>query len=103
MLKMMQIEAGESMTESIRFQFQNMDEANRAFETLAELGYRPVFDTNARRPGIYIRPYRQDLTSAMEIAHVFGGELDADQTAWSVKEADLHHPFQTGVRDWESY
>lgn len=58
---------------SIRFQFENMDAAQQAFATLSELGYRPTFDVDT--PGIYIYPYRQDLTSALEIAHTFGGNL----------------------------
>lgn len=71
---------------SIRFEFADEAEANRAYETLAELGYRPMFDQDQDnyRPGIYIRPYRQDLTSAIEIAQTFGGELhDTENTSFN--------------------
>ena len=69
---------------SIRFEFADEAEAGRAYETLAELGYRPMFDQDAYRPGIYIRPYRQDLTSAIEIAQTFGGELhDTENTSFN--------------------
>ena len=70
--------------DSIRFDFSDQAEDSRAYETLEELGYRPKFDQDTYRLGIYIRPYRQDLTSAIEIAHTFGGELrDTENTSFN--------------------
>lgn len=71
---------GIEMTEktSIKFIFNSKDDAVRAYETLAELGYKPELDDESRKPCIYIQPFKQDLSSALEITQIFGGVLAVD-------------------------
>ena len=58
---------------TIQFCFENQEAASNAFETLDELGYRPERIGDGRTVKVYVN--RADLTSALEIAQAFGGEL----------------------------
>lgn len=59
----------------IFFQFQSEAEANLALGTLEELGYQAAISSQTGQPVVHIHIDRQDLTSALEIAQSFGGNL----------------------------
>lgn len=59
----------------IVFQFPNMDSAQRAFDTLKELGYEPSYHQGGTTPVLHIHVEKEDLTSALEIGHACNGNL----------------------------
>jgi hypothetical protein len=60
---------------ALTFQFADIRSAYQAFDTLEELGYRPVLETIDGLPAVHIAMEGNDLTSALEIAQVHGGNL----------------------------
>jgi len=60
---------------TVRLQFRRLEEAHEAFETLQELGYRPEMAGEGCNPEIDIHIENNDVQSALEIAHAFGGHL----------------------------
>jgi hypothetical protein len=64
---------------AIAFQFSDIQSANLAHETLQELGYEPVFDDDGGTR-LHIHVENADLTSALEIAQAFGGDLQEQST-----------------------
>jgi hypothetical protein len=60
---------------TIRLQFSNHEAAYEAFETLQELGYRPELASDDCGPELDIHIENNDVQSALEIAHEFGGHL----------------------------
>ncbi|WP_152396461.1 DNA/RNA helicase [Paenibacillus guangzhouensis] len=61
---------------AISFQFRDSHSARLAFDTMQELGYEPRID-NAVGTQLHIHVEHADLTSALEIAQAYGGELQA--------------------------
>ncbi len=61
-----------TQSESILFDFTDSTSAAKAFSLLQELGYDPVRHTATR---LHIQVIDEDLTSALEIAQVNGGQL----------------------------
>ncbi|WP_128895189.1 hypothetical protein [Longirhabdus pacifica] len=60
---------------SIVFQFQDGNQAKLAWDTYNDLGYSPVMFTDTEQPSLKIHIDKCDLTSALEIAFMHGGEL----------------------------
>ncbi|MCR8643138.1 hypothetical protein NV379_10750 [Paenibacillus sp. N1-5-1-14] len=59
----------------IFFQFQSESEANLAQGTLEELGYQAIVTEQGGQAVVHIHIEQQDLTSALEIAQSYGGNL----------------------------
>lgn len=62
-------------TNVLVFQFADRKEAYSAFDTLMELGYRPVFHIDKEQPTLHIHVQKNDITSALEISQAHGGML----------------------------
>lgn len=58
---------------TIKFRFDHLSAARSAYDTLEELGYRPERLGDGRMIKVHVE--RADITSALEIAQAFGGEL----------------------------
>lgn len=57
---------------AIIFDFQDGNSTQNAFQLLLELGYDPVRHSHTR---LHIHVVNEDLTSALEIAQAYGGQL----------------------------
>ena len=62
---------------ALTFQFADKRSAYQAFDTLEELGYRPVLEAVDGLPAIHITMEGNDLTSALEIVQAHGGNLSS--------------------------
>lgn len=81
---------------SIKLQFPNPQAAKDAYETLSELGYTPDFIRAGDRPELAIHIIKNDVQSALEITHVFGGHM--------VGEEEIIIPAHTVTEDFpEAY
>lgn len=63
------------MNNAITFTFADNRSAFQAYDTLAELGYRPVMSDSGGRSLVRVSLEKNDLISALEICHSFGGNL----------------------------
>lgn len=75
---------------SILFQFPDRRSAYYAFDTLEELGYKPVMSGGEHTPFVHVHIDNTDLTSALEIAQSYGGTLiqqDVQQEAHAYESA----------------
>jgi hypothetical protein len=64
---------------SILFQFPDRRSAYYAFDTLDELGYEPVIQSESNPPEVHVHLTKCDVTSALEIAQACGGEMMEQQ------------------------
>lgn len=76
-----------SVDTSILFQFPDRRSAFYAFDTLEELGYEPVIQSESQPPEVHVHLTKCDVTSALEIAQACGGHM-ADQQP--MKERDVY-------------
>lgn len=80
---------------AIRLRFPDVRAAGKAFETLQELGYRPVMIAACEPPQLAVHIDGSDVQSALEIAHAFDGhlaeegDLAADATAMDPDAAPI--------------
>ncbi len=81
-------EKGDSMQHTaISFQFRDPHSAKLAYDMMQELSYEPIID-NAVGTQLHIHVEHTDLTSALEIAQAYGGELQeqAEMTEMAVHD-----------------
>jgi hypothetical protein len=79
---------------SILFQFEDRRSAYNAFDTLHELGYRPVIHTEADRHQLHIHVDHSDLTSALEIVQAYGGTFVEQQNSTEAPQLSEHQAMQ---------
>lgn len=67
------------MDRSILFQFSDRRSAFYAFDTLEELGYEVMIEPSLAQPEVKVHIAQCDVTSALEIAQVCGGQMIQEQ------------------------
>lgn len=93
-----------SFEDAIRFAFPDMSSAYSAYDTLQELGYRPVLDEVCGAPTLHIHVERTDVQSALEIAQFHGGSFqdtgtvqpDADASEFMIPAHAVNEDFTDG-------
>lgn len=79
---------------SILFQFEDRRSAYDAFDTLNELEYRPVLDTEGDLHQLHIHVDHSDLTSALEIVQAYGGTFVEQRSSKEVPTMSEQQAFQ---------